>query len=478
MLGQLDILDTRLQLRERELHGQRLLGFHRGRLRLRLAQMARGSRDGWARPLVEVSTPLEDPVAPGSVLLEEHLRSRSDLATVSIGHQLVVVDRPHQQPHLLNSTASLVFGAADGRATVKEIIEDLAAVLDGDPERMASEVLELVRELRVRRLLVDAAIGSSEETASIAPLSEPLLPGWIDVVLPPVEVGATGRYLHFEQLGCLESIEAVELVATTGEPEWLDPFTVAVGGFHVGVRTNAAEVDELLRQLFCSWLVEDAAAPVSLSLYAGEPGEAGARHGLHALYEGFKRVASSVGLSYVVQSLDQRLASYDPGEGVLRFPNFAAVVGGRGAALVPRFATDPEQLRRRLRGAGLSFAPGSIMVDPVGMDLVVEELSDDPGPIREAERLSPGLPGDPGPVGRGRHPIVALGLTAARPFEPGTSLRPEEAVFLASQPGVTSIGLPDQERLELLARLATAESLFTCDATPKQLAGRLATLLA
>lgn len=411
-------------------------------------------------------------LADAGVLLQvlgaARMRTRADLVRVRVGHHLVVVDRPHQQPHLLDPVATLVFEALDGSGTVSALVDDLGDVLEGDHSAIESDVLALVHELVVRRLVVDAGVGSLEEEATMAELSDPLLPGWYDVMPPGVDAGPGGSHLQFRRDICVEPIEHLD---------WLDPFVVATGGFHVGVRTNATEVDALLRRLFAAQLVEDSEAPANISLYAGEPGEGSMRYGMHRLYEGLRRVGSSLGLPYLVACLNRRLASYSPEAGSVYLPGFMAVAGERSAALIPRFAVDVDRLRARLRRSGLSFLPGSVEVDPAEMALVVRVLSEDAEPLESAERLSPGLEGDPLPIPVGRHPIVALGLTAARPFEPGIPLSTEEAVFHATQPGITSIGLPDQERLDLLARFATAESLFTCDATPKQLAGRLAGLL-
>jgi hypothetical protein len=155
-----------------------------------------------------------------------------------------------------------------------------------------------------------------------------------------------------------------------------------------------------------------------------------------------------------------------------------AVVGPKGAAMIPRSATDPDLLRVRLRKTGLAFALGSIEVDPVDMSLVVEVLSDDPGPMLEAERLSPTPEGDPLPVEPGRYPIVAFGLVPGQRFPAGTILDPAEAVFHAAMPGATPIGLPDQHLLDLLARFATADTLFTCDEKVRDLVARLVGRLA
>lgn len=396
------------------------------------------------------------------------LRARADLVRVAVGGQLVVVDRPHQQPHLLDPVAALVFEALDGDGTVEELAQDLAGIVKGDPAAIEADVLALAHELVVRRLAVDASTGSREESATLTPLSHPLLPGWYDVMLPRVEETPTTRYLHFRRDVCVEPIEDLD---------WLETIALGIGPFHVGLRTNAAEVDALLKRLFGTHLVDDPEVPANFSLYAGEPGEGSLRYGMHRLYEGLRRVCSSLGLPFLVSVLDQRLSSYLPDDSSVRLPGFMAVVGERGAALVPRFATDPDRLRARLRGTGLSFVPGSVQIDPSEMSLVVRVLSGDPEPLMAAEALSPGRAGDPEPTSPGRYPIVAIGLTAAAPFGPGTTLLPEEAVYHACQPGVTSIGLPDQERLDLLARLATAEVLFTCDEAPKSLSGRLGELL-
>lgn len=80
-------------------------------------------------------------------------RIPEEIVWVEVDGETVVYDERRKQVHLLNPTASLVWSAIDGRASLGQIAEELSGAFGAEPAVVRSDVLELVRELTEMGLL-------------------------------------------------------------------------------------------------------------------------------------------------------------------------------------------------------------------------------------------------------------------------------------------------------------------------------------
>lgn len=79
---------------------------------------------------------------------------RADTAWVELDGEVVVLKEPTGALHVLNPTAAVLWQCFDGQATLREIADDLAAVVDGaDVETLRRDVCALVSELAEQQLV-------------------------------------------------------------------------------------------------------------------------------------------------------------------------------------------------------------------------------------------------------------------------------------------------------------------------------------
>jgi PqqD family protein of HPr-rel-A system len=74
-------------------------------------------------------------------------RVADEIVWVEVDGETVVYDEREKQVHLLNPTASLVWSAIDGRASLAQIAGELSRAFGAEPAVVRSDVLELVGEL-------------------------------------------------------------------------------------------------------------------------------------------------------------------------------------------------------------------------------------------------------------------------------------------------------------------------------------------
>ncbi len=80
-------------------------------------------------------------------------RIPEEIVWVEVDGETVVYDERRKQVHLLNPTASLVWSAIDGRASLDQIAGELSGAFGAEPAVVRSDVQELVRELTELGLL-------------------------------------------------------------------------------------------------------------------------------------------------------------------------------------------------------------------------------------------------------------------------------------------------------------------------------------
>jgi hypothetical protein len=90
---------------------------------------------------------------PEDVGLGHRPRLSGQLATVPVEHEALLLDQATGTMHQLNPTAAAICSLFDGEATLQELIDDLVAVFEGDPDTISKDVLEVTRELGAKGLL-------------------------------------------------------------------------------------------------------------------------------------------------------------------------------------------------------------------------------------------------------------------------------------------------------------------------------------
>jgi hypothetical protein len=99
-------------------------------------------------------------------------RARTDVASVELDGEVVILDEREDALHLLNPTATAVWRCLDGSGTVGELVTDLAEVFGSDPATVSDDVGVLLADLAERGLLEDGALALGEEPAAATSADE------------------------------------------------------------------------------------------------------------------------------------------------------------------------------------------------------------------------------------------------------------------------------------------------------------------
>lgn len=84
---------------------------------------------------------------PSEITLQHAPRRRGDVTAVELDGELVVYESERGGVHKLDTVATVLWHCFDGSVTLAEIVEDLQTVFDRDPQVLASDVVDYVREL-------------------------------------------------------------------------------------------------------------------------------------------------------------------------------------------------------------------------------------------------------------------------------------------------------------------------------------------
>lgn len=159
---------------------------------------------------------------------------------------------------------------------------------------------------------------------------------------------------------------------------WAASCTLQVGNWHLGVRSNTAEADDLVRTVLSEHIVDGVDAPANYSARraASAPGER--TRGLHLLFRSHQLVARSPSFGQVLHVLCRQLQSYDSDPtDQLRLSATTLITKGGGAVVLPaEFSVELHHLRSRLRLLGLRTLDvphadldretGHVIVSPLG----------------------------------------------------------------------------------------------------------------
>jgi PqqD family protein of HPr-rel-A system len=78
--------------------------------------------------------------------------------TAELDGELLVYEEQSGAIHTLNPTASVVWSCIDGRATVDDIVAELAVAYGADPRTVEADLLALLGQLRDLGLLDDGTV--------------------------------------------------------------------------------------------------------------------------------------------------------------------------------------------------------------------------------------------------------------------------------------------------------------------------------
>jgi len=90
---------------------------------------------------------------PGTEIALYQPKRRSDLTVRIVEGETVVLDREGGLIHQLNRTASYVWERCDGKSTLAEIENQMAAVFDVDRKTAAKDLAAILRQLKQLNLL-------------------------------------------------------------------------------------------------------------------------------------------------------------------------------------------------------------------------------------------------------------------------------------------------------------------------------------
>jgi hypothetical protein len=233
---------------------------------------------------------------------------------------------------------------------------------------------------------------------------------------------------------------------------------VAIGGYHLGIRSNDPGIDAALRSILADYVVEDDDTPANYGLLVH--GDDGQRREFNILYEGWGQADRSLGVVPLIETLLARLAGYahrDPAHATLAE---AVVVGPHGAAILPMNALAHPQLEARIRRGGLYPIAVAATLDRDRGVIVVPRLDHDAHPLDDLAERFPTPSGSDLPVPFGDHHVTAFVLTTGVANERGSILTRADGFERA-----VLQYLPFGESEDAAARLLAYGRLFA-DATP------------
>jgi hypothetical protein len=192
-------------------------------------------------PMEELELHAAEPtgISADEISLDLVTNLRPSVGTAFLDDEAVLLDPATGVSHLLDATATLVVRCLDGRSSLGEIAADIADVLEIDPERVAADVVSLMRTLGENGLLEgverDAHAGHQHPSAPEGvPVGADLSAwsGWSELAAAPgpavvVSWGTSCGFCtrisaELAQLGPQMEVAGTRLVlVTTGSPEEL-----------------------------------------------------------------------------------------------------------------------------------------------------------------------------------------------------------------------------------------------------------------
>lgn len=100
-------------------------------------------------------------IAPEAITLDYSPRRREDVVGVELDGELVLYHPTQVDLHKLNGVATVLWNSFDGSVTLRELSEDLQAVIEGAGDEVAKDVLCYARQLGSCGLL--AGVSAQQE---------------------------------------------------------------------------------------------------------------------------------------------------------------------------------------------------------------------------------------------------------------------------------------------------------------------------
>ena len=296
----------------------------------------------------------------------------------------------------LNQTGSLVWQVLGEDLTVDQLARELADAFGSTEGEMRSSVTPLLTSLASEGLLVEV----SEQ-----PLSPPLPPA--------VEVDGPVR-LTIPPCGC---------VVTVDDFDWAAMAPLQVGNEIFGLRTNDLGAHQLLVEAFDGHVVDDPLAQgyYSVQVFAEPTDQTPLR-----LWQGNTSACATRSTAVLWERAHAAVSQHlRPEPGLLRLL-MVAVIGPRGASLVPSYAAERlYEERDRLAEAGIFVADGPVEIDPETGELHVRAGVDvDADAARAFASLLPGR----GLVAGAEPGVAKVVALPASSSEPGDHLARLHAV--------------------------------------------------
>ena len=323
-------------------------------------------------------TPQDLPPPPLSGL--SRVRPRAQVRALPFVDAGVLVDLPLRQAHIVNGSALAVWGCLEGVTVLDDVIAELADAFAVDRTVIAPDIVSVVEQYR-RLGLVDLVPESTAGTDHID-LGAPTA---ISPCIGRDLVDLDGqRYIMVPPSPCQSSLDALP---------WLPVCALAIGDHRLGVRSNSAEADAVVRRAFARHVIDDdrVAANYSVVLIDERAGPgAGRTHQRSGLYEGNLWLGTAPEPAEIVRSLARRLAASVPDDPPRLRLEALTIVGDTGAVLLPWFqGVLGERIAALADRPGWSARPAPIWIDPATTEVGL----DPPGlDVDLAGLAGPGLP--------------------------------------------------------------------------------------
>ncbi len=277
----------------------------------------------------------------------------AEVHPVAVPDGALLVDLRTRGVHRVNSSAAAVFALCDGELTIHDIADELAGLFSVDAADIVDDVTGTVAQYRALGIVV-------LDTDPPLPVPEP--------------VDADPRHVPAPCSPCQDNIDALG---------WGPTVALAVGDKVLGVRGHDDATSARLRDRFTDRLVDDPDVPANWSvvlLADGDPPDG--PHPRSGLYEGHLFISGDLDHDGVLDLLERRLLQHAPlADGQVRL-QASALIGERGAVLVPWQGRHPEPaLAAAAERIGGRLLAAPVVVDARSATLLPDGTGDEAVPL-------------------------------------------------------------------------------------------------
>lgn len=288
----------------------------------------------------------------------------------------------------LNSTASILWQFFDGEVTIGELTDDIAAVYDVSRGEVIGDVVDVIRDLVLRGAVLHPAITLGAD---------------------PDRRATNGA--SYRPDGCTPCGQHLE------DRTWEGKSVVAIGGYHLGIRSSHAAIDAAIRELLADYLVDDPDAPNDFSIWLETDAESGATN--IDLFDYHNAIWRSGTMAPIREAVTSQLARYVLADQYVWFKG-AAIAGPKGATILPgAFSSMVGFMASGIKLREFTVLPGPVALDPATLELVAGPLDDRLSETarKEFDLLAEWTDGGPPIAPSGRYPLRGLPLVASEVAE-------------------------------------------------------------